>query len=179
MRRILLVAASAALVSLGAAAHAAPGHGNGHASSHASMGGRISAGMHGPNQHASDRAFEVRRSLDAGVNPGRAFGRGRGEAGMKGPNDHASDRAFEVHRMLDAGVNPGHAYGRDKTSVRGRADVGDRRSVRAKANTRMRGSADVLGSNTHASARGVERGKLSSTHAARTKARAKVRTRPN
>ena len=171
MKRILLVTTAAALASMGFAAQAGPGHGGGHA------GGAV--GMHGPNAHASARGMEVHRSLDAGVRPGRAYGREAGDDRMRGPNEHASDRAFEVHRMLDQGVTPGHAYGRTDASTRGRAAMDDHRSPRAKANTRVRGSSDVLGANTHASARGVERGSLSSTRSDKAQAKAKVRTKPD
>ena len=138
MRRIVLIAGSAALLAIGAgAAQAQP-------PSHAKGQGKASAAAHAPNAHASDRSREVHRMLDADENPGYAYGRDdtRVRGDERGPNENASDRAHEVHRMLDAGENPGHHYGQTKAHGDAKATAGDRgkgkADVRAKSKTRSR-----------------------------------------
>ncbi len=135
MKRVFLTVASAALLAIGAGAVQAqpPGH--------AKAKGKVSAGAHGPNVHASDRARDVRRMLDAEESPGYAYGRDdtrvrggpRARGGDRGPNANASARAHEVHRLLEAGENPGHHYGQTKSRAGAKAKANARGDVRGKA----------------------------------------------
>jgi opacity protein-like surface antigen len=134
MKRVLLTVASTALlaVSAGAVQAQPPGHAKGQ--------GKVSAGAHGPNVHASGRAHDVHRMLDAGENPGYAYGRDdtRVRGDDRGPNAKASARAHEVHRMLDADENPGHHYGQTKTRAGAKARANTRGKARVKANAKAK-----------------------------------------
>lgn len=110
---------------------------------------------------------------------GKSQGKGHGAgnphaAGGKVHSNHSdhqrgSERSREVHRMLAAGENPGHHYGRDGDKPN-KADKHRGKSHKDAKHNRTRGAAARLADNPHASARGVERGSMSTTRAERARA---------